>query len=232
MSSEQFDIFLILLKLKSYLVSLVDNIEVGNNPFEFTEEYLDRKCPDRKEEIMELLSTHNIRSDVEIAFDEKMHLKFKEMVKAREGAYSLSFILEKFNIESIQESIRERTLDEVKSAREEKLKQVVTLLVQLARIWTQRSELENIVEDFSFLEEEELIRPEEQKELGKLDHDTEMSFNTISKLSQLYLEHLIEYYFEFGGDVALSDFIMSLYQFKTMVKDKYKDLFNKSGLDA
>ena len=231
MSSEQFDLFLILLKLKSYLVSLVDKPEVENDPFELTEEFLDRKYPDRKEEILELLTSFKINSDAEIAFDEKMHLKFKEMVKAKEGAYNLSSILEKFKIESIQESMKEKTLDEVKTAREDKLKQIVALLVQLARIWTQRSELEDNAEDFAFLEEEDVIRPDEQKELGKLDHDTAISFNMISRLSQLYLEQLIEYYFDFGGDVALSDFIKNLDQFKTMVQNKYKDLFNKSGLD-
>ena len=231
MGSEQFDLFLILLKLKSYLVSLVDSPEAEGNPFEFTEEYLDRKYPDKKEEIIGLLTSFNIHSDADIAFDEKIHLKFKEMVKTREGAYNLSSILEKFNIDTIQESMREKTLDEVKSAREDKLKQIVALLVQLARIWTQRSELEDNAEDFAFLEEEDVIRPDEQKELGKLDHDTAKSYNAISKLSQLYLEQLIEYYFDFGGDVALSDFIKDLDQFKTMVQNKYKDLFNKSGLD-
>ena len=232
MSSEQFDLFLILLKLKSYLVSLVDRPETENNPFEYTEEYLERKYPDRKEEIMELLLSFQIHSDAEITFDEKIHLRFKEMVKATEGAYNLSSILEKFNIELIQESVKEKTLDEIKSAREEKLKQIVTLLVQLARVWTQRSELEDNVEDFSLLEEEEVIRPDEQKELGKLDRDTMLSFNMISKLSQIYLEQLIEYYFSFGGDLALADFINNLDQFKTMVRDKYKNLFNKSGLDT
>ena len=94
MSSEQFDLFLILLKLKSYLVSLVDKPETENNPFELTEEYLDRKYPDHKEEVLELLVSFKINGDADIAFDEKMHLKFKEMVKAKEGAYNLSSILE------------------------------------------------------------------------------------------------------------------------------------------
>lgn len=232
MSSEKFDLFLILLKLKSYLVSLVDHPESDINPFEYTEEYLERKYPERKEEIMDLLLSYHIHSDVEIAFDEKIHLKFKDMVKAKEESNNLLSILEKFNIELIQESVKEKTLDEIKSAREEKLKQIVTLLVQLARVWTQRSELENNVEDFSLLEEEEVIRPDEQKELGKLDRDTMLSFNMISKLSQIYLEQLIDYYFSFGGDLALADFIKNLEKFKILVNDKYKNLFNKSGLDS
>ena len=230
MSTEQFDLFLILLKLKSYLVSLVDEPVESENAFEFTEEFLERKYPERKNEVMELLNLSKIQSDVQIAFDEKIHLKFRDMVKVKESATGLSEILERFNIESISETNKEKALDEIKNAREDKLKQIVALLFQLARVWTQRSELENNVEDFSFLEEEEVIRPEEQKQLGKLDDDTMISFNTISKLSHLYLEQLIDYYFQFGGDIALPEFVKGLEEFKNAVESKYKDLFKKSGL--
>ena len=209
---------------------MVDHPSKGDDVFDYTEEFLDRKYPEHKSEIMELLLAYNIHGDAEIAFDEKMHLKFREMVKEKESASDLTSILEKFNIQAIEESIKDRTLVEIKSAREQKLKEVVTLLLQLARIWTQRGELESNVEDFSFLEEEELIRPEEQKELGKLDDDTMASYNAISKLSHLYLEHLIEYYFAFGGDLALTEFIKGLEDFKTFTERKYKELFKKSGL--
>lgn len=117
-------------------------------------------------------------------------------------------------------------------AREQKLKEIVTILLQLARLWTQRSALEENVDDFSFLDEEELIRPDEIKELGKLDNDTFRSFNTISKISNLYLEQLIEYYFQFGGDLALPEFIDELETLKNLVKQKYNNLFNNSGLNS
>jgi hypothetical protein len=227
MSSEQFDLFLILLKLKLYLVSLVVESE---NAFEFTEEFLERKYPERKKEVMELLNLSKIHSDVQIAFDEKIHLKFRDMIQVKESAAGLSEILERFNIESIRESNKEKALYEIKNAREDKIKQIVALLFQLARIWTQRSELENNVEDFSLLEEEELIRPEEQQQLGRLDDDTMISFSTISKLSHFYLELLIDYYFQFGGDIALPEFVKGLEEFKNAVESKYKDLFKKSGL--
>lgn len=231
MSNEQFDLFLILLKLKSYLVSLLDHPSLDGESLEYTEEFLDRKFPDRKDEILELLYSFNIRSDSEIAFDEKIHHKFKEMVKGKEKAFQLSSILEKLNIDSIEETIKDRTIEEIKIARDQKLKEIVSVLLQLARIWAKRSEIEGEFDNFSVLEEEDLIRPEEEEFLGRLGKDTSASFESISKITYLYLEILIEYYFKFGGDVALSDFINSLDELKDIVKTKYKELFKQSGLD-
>lgn len=230
MSSEQFDLFLILLRLKSYLVSLIDHPAAAED-YSFTEEFLERKYPDRKEEIIELLVNYDIHSDAEIAFNEKIHYKFRDMVRGRENASRLTNILEKFHIDSIENTVREKAFEELKLAREQKLKEIVSVLLQLARVWTQRSGLEENVDNFLLLEEEDVIRPEEEKELGKLDSDTMISYKTISKLTELYLEQLIEYYFRFGGDVELSGFIKELDEFKEIVKAKYNELFKKSGLD-
>lgn len=231
MSSEQFDLFLILLKLKSYLVSLIDHPSLGSNSLEISEEFLDRKYPEKKEEILELLTSFKIHSDSEIAFDEKIHHKFKEMVRGIEKAFQLSSILEKFHIDSIEETLKDRTVEEFRSARDQKLKEIVGVLLQLARIWAQRSEIEGDVDNFSLLEEEELIRPEEEEHLGKLGKDTSASFNSISKITQLYMEQFVEYYYKFGGDVELSEFIQGLDKIKLIVKQKYNDLLKQSGLD-
>ncbi|NMB82588.1 MAG: hypothetical protein GYA14_12300 [Ignavibacteria bacterium] len=231
MGNEQFDLFLILLKLKSYLISLIDHPSMGIDSVDYTEEFLDRKFPDRKEEILELLNSFNIKSDSEIAFDEKIHHKFKEMVKGKEKAYQLSSILEKLNIDSIQDTIKDKTIEEIKLARDEKLKEIVSILLQLARIWAKRSEIEGEFDSFSVLDEEELIRPEEEELLNKLDKDTSASFDTITQITHLYIEELIEYYFKFGGDVSLSKFINQLEELKHVVKTKYKELFKQSGLD-
>lgn len=231
MSNEQFDLFLILLKLKSYLISLIDHPSAAADSLEYTEEFLERKFPDKKDEVIELLYSFNIKNDAEIAFDEKIHHKFKEMVKGKERAYQLSSILEKLNIDSIQETIKDKTIEEIKLARDEKLKGIVSLLLQLARIWAKRSEIEGEFDNISFLDEEELIRPEEEELLNKLDKDTSASFNSISRITQLYLEELIEYYFKFGGDVSLSKFINELEELKGVVKTKYKELFKQSGLN-
>lgn len=153
------------------------------------------------------------------------------MVKGKEKAFQLSSILEKLNIDSIEETIKDRTIEELKIVRDQKLKEIVSVLLQLARIWAKRSEIEGEFDIFSVLEEEDLIRPEEEEFLGKLGKDTSASFDSISKITHLYLEILVEYYFKFGGDVALSDFINSLEELKDLVKSKYKELFKQSGLD-
>lgn len=232
MISEQFELFLILLKLRSYLVSLIDHPSEGKDSLAITEEFLERKYPERKAEVLELFSLHKINSDSQIAFDEKIHLRFKEIIKESVKSFQLSNILEKFQIESVDETIKEKTVEELRLAREQKLKEIVSVLLQLARIWTQRSDLENDVDDFSVLEEEDLIRPEEIMQLGKLGSDTNTSYKAIAKITHLYLEHLVEYYFKFGGDIVLSDFIKGLDEFKILLQSKYNDLFKQSGLDA
>lgn len=230
MSTEQFDLFLILLRLKSYLVSLLDHPSMGSDNLDYTDEFLERKYPERKTEILELLVSNNINCDSEIAFDEKIHTKFKEIIKGKEKAFHLSTILEKLHIENIEETTREKTIEELRSSRDQKLREIVSALLQLARIWSQRSELEEYVDHFSILEEEDLIRPEEIEELGKLDKDTSKSFNAITKLTEIYLEQLTEYYFKYGGDIELADFIKDLDKVKKLFQEKYDDLFKKSGL--
>ncbi len=231
MSSVQFDIFIILLKLKSYLISMIDDPAHGYDGFELSEEYLSRKYPERKDEILELLAANKISSDAEIAFDELIHQKFKEIVTRLEPSVKLSEILDKYNIIAFNDSIREKVLDEMKHYRDQKLKEIVSVLLQLARIWTQRNEIENNIENFSFLDQEELIRPDELQKLDKLDEDTSVSFSAISKLTQIYLEYLVEYYFRRGGNSALVQFINELEEFRKLASAKYKDLLKEQGFD-
>ncbi|MCX6170468.1 MAG: hypothetical protein NTX65_14070 [Ignavibacteriales bacterium] len=231
MASEQFELFVILLKLKSYLISLLDDPSLDYNSFDYTEEYLLRKYPDRKEEVLGMLMANKIESDAQIAFSENIQQKFKEIVIGLDSPHKLSEILDKFQIEAINDTLREKTLDDIKLNREQKLKEIVSVLLQLARIWTRRNEIENNIEDFSLLDEEEVIRPEELEELGQLDFETSVSYNTISKLTEIYLEQLAEYYFRFGGDISLVKLLDSVDEFKRLVSNKYRDLFNEHGLD-
>lgn len=230
MAYEQFDMFIILLKLKSYLISLIDDPSLEYTSFEYTEEYLLRKYPERKEEVIQLLKENKIESDGQIAFDENIQHKFKEIVIGPDSPQKLSEILDKFQIAAISDTLKEKILDGIKHSRQQKLKEIVSVLLQLARIWTKRNEIENSIEDFSLLDEEDLIRPEELRELGQLDHATSVSYKTISKLSEIYLEQLADYYFRFGGDVSLVQFIDSMEEFKRIVSLKYRDLFNEHGL--
>lgn len=231
MDSEQFDLFIILLKLKSYLVSLLDDPANPSEDFEYTEEFLLRKYPDHKDDIISLLTSNNIISDTQIAFTENIQQKFKEIVLGSEPSEKLSNILDKYQIMSIKETLNDKTLDDIRLSREQKLREIISVLLQLARVWSQRSAIENTIEDFSVLDEEDLIRPEELDSLYKLDHVTADSFTTISKLTNIYLEQLIEYYFKFGGDVSLVQFISILEEFKQVVLKQYKNLFKEHGLD-
>ena len=231
MGSEQFDLFIILLKLKSYLVSLMDDPTNSPENFDYTEEFLLRKYPEHKDEIIELLTSNNILNDAQIAFTENIQQKFREIVLGSEPSEKLSNILDKYQIMSIKESLNDKTLDDLKLLREQKLREIISVLLQLARVWSQRSAIENTIEDFSVLDEEDLIRPEELDKLYKLDYVTSNSFEAISKLTNIYLEQLIEYYFKFGGDVSLVQFISILDEFKQVVLKKYKNLFKEHGLD-
>lgn len=231
MSSEKFDLFLILLRLKSYLISLMDDTSSSYQGFDYTQEYLERKFPERKEEILDLLISNKIESDAQIAFDEKIHHKFKEIILDKENPIDLSEILEKNKIVSIDNSIRESRIESFRLQRDTLLKEIITILFQMANAWTQRTELENKIQDYSLLSEEEVLRPEEKQKLDELDENTSFSYNSISKLTQHYLNQLIEYYFRYGGDLPLLEFIDRLDAFKKAVYKKYFNLIRNSGLD-
>jgi hypothetical protein len=227
MSNETFDLFLTLIKLKSYLISLVDQPEDCYKNFNLTEEYLKRRCPDKSEEIIGLLKKNKINSDCDIAFDETIHEKFKEIAASENNLVDLPTLLENLEIDS-----KNLFSNEVlKSRREEKLREILKVLFHLAQNWVARKELENDVEDYSLLEEEDLIRPDEEKKLSKLDTYNSVSYNNISILSKKYLEQLTEYYFEYGGDISLVEFVNYLANLKMGITKKYLELFKKHGLD-
>lgn len=76
MSTEPNNLLFTLLKIKSFLLSMLESVEDGSDNLELTEEFLERRFPDSKEEILEILISHGINTDAEIAFDQKIHLKF------------------------------------------------------------------------------------------------------------------------------------------------------------
>jgi len=77
MKTDQNDLFMLLIKLKSYLLSLMESPKDSDGKFTYTNEYLQRRFPQKREEIISLLKEHNITSDEEIAFDDKVHTKFR-----------------------------------------------------------------------------------------------------------------------------------------------------------
>jgi len=227
MSKENFDLFLTLIKLKSYLISIVDQPEDCLRNFNYTEEYLTRKCPEQKDFIVSLLKENKINSDCDIAFDETIHEKFKEIAINKNKLVDLPTLLSKFEIEANNLTVDDKYLFE----REEYIKEILNTLFHIAKNWAARKEIENDVESFSTLEEEELIRPDEEQKLNRLDNYNSLSFNNISILTRKYIEQYTDYYFKYGGDISLEEFLNYIPNLKEAITQKYKKLFKDSGLE-
>ncbi|HEX9740265.1 MAG TPA: hypothetical protein VGA29_05780, partial [Ignavibacteriaceae bacterium] len=161
--TEKPDLFYILLKLRSYLVSLINSPEECDDSFSYTEEFLERRYPEMKEEIMELLITNGINSDYDIAFNEKIVFKFKDMISGTEKRTDISSLLKKYDIDAISLERDRKKSESFKNERERELNKVIETLFQLAANWAVHRELENKVDDYSTLSEEDLIRPDEAK---------------------------------------------------------------------
>jgi hypothetical protein len=231
MDPQKSELFFLLLKLKSYLVSMIDNSEEAEKDFYYTEEYLDRRFPEKKEEIIELLVTNGINSDGEIAFNEKIVFEFKKMTSLNEENIDLTSLLRKFEIEAVGIERENRKRNSYISERDKELNEILSIIFQLATNWALHRELENKVDDYSALSSEELIRPEEEKKYDALGKSTSVSFENISKLTEKYIYNLTDYYFKFGGDLTLIEFVSELDRIKAMVFKKYSDLFKKHGLN-
>lgn len=231
MDSENFDLFFTLLKLKSYLVSLIDNPEDSGEDLIYTDEYLERKVPEMKEQIIDLLKENEIFTDADIAFNENIHLKFKEMVDAEKKVKILNELLAELEIKSDERNNKIIQIEIWQKERAEKLDKILSVLYHLAKNWVIHKDLENKIDDYSVLDSEELLRPEEEKKLVQLGTSGAVSFDIISQLSKKYIEMLIDYYFSYGGDIPLNSFVSYLENVKEMLDERYKELFRKHGLE-
>lgn len=229
---EKTDLFYILLKLRSYLVSLINSPEECDDTFTFTEEFLDRRYPEMKEIIMDLLLANGINSDYDIAFNEKIVFKFKDMIAETEKRTDISVLLKKYDIDAISLERDRKKLESFQNKRERELNKVIENLFQLAANWAVHRELENKVDDYSTLSEEDLIRPEEEKSFDTLGKNTDASFDKISKLTEKYIHLLTDYYFRYGGDLTLIEFAEELEKIKVSVFKKYADLLKKHGFEG
>lgn len=231
MESDKPDLFYILLKLRSYLISLLNTPEECDDTFAYTEEFLERRYPEMKEEVMELLVENGINSDYDIAFNEKIVFRFKEMISGTEKRADITSLLKKFEIDTLSLERDKKKTESYRNERERELNKVLEALFQLAANWAVHRELESKVDDYSTLSEEDLIRPEEEKSYDDLGKNTEVSFDKISRLTEKYIHLLTDYYFKYGGDITLIEFVEELEKIKVAVFKKYADLFKKHGLD-
>jgi hypothetical protein len=200
--------------------------------FSYTEEYLDRKFPAQKDEIIDLLEKNSIYSDSDIAFDEKILIKFRDMTSKKDAQNSLAKILEELEIETRSIGNKEENRSNYVKERGEKLNKILSVLFQLATNWAVLIELEDKVDDYSLLNDEQVLRPDEEKNLDALDDTTSKSFNVISDLTKNYVKLLTDFYFNYGGNLALKDFVEELHDLKNTVEKKYYDLFKSHGLDT
>ncbi|MDO8550157.1 MAG: hypothetical protein Q7S39_08420 [Ignavibacteria bacterium] len=226
------DLFYILLKLRSYLVSLINSPEECDDTFTYTEEFLERRYPEMKEEIMELLIVNGIKSDYDIAFNEKIVFKLKEMISGTGKRTDITALLKKFDIDTISLERDRKKFESFRNERERELNKVIENLFQLAANWAVHRELENKVDDYSTLREEDLIRPDEAKNYDTLGKNTDASFDKISRLTEKYIHLLTDYYFRYGGDLTLIEFVEELEKIKVSVFKKYAELFKKHGLQG
>jgi len=227
MYEENFNLFFMLVKLKFYIVSMMDSPEAGKS-FYLSEEFLERRVPEKKSEILESLKTHGINSDADIAFDDSVILKFREMVREKEQHIDLSTILD--NLEIGSRALSRKSTEEYRTEREKQGHAILENLFQLSSNWVLHKELENKFEDYSILDEEELIRPEEAEKLNVLNSKTSASFKIITELSTTYIALLADYYFKYGGDLQLREFWRYLEKIKKDIEIKYKELFRSYGL--
>jgi len=229
MNGESYNLFYTLVKLKFYLVSLLDTPQ-ENKTFYFTEEFLERRLPERKKEIIDILNNYGVSSDSDIAFDDSVILKFKEIVKEKEQHINLTTILHNLDIES--NALSRSSLDQQRSDREKQAHTILENLFQLSTNWVMHKEIENKFEDYSILDEEDVIRPEETEKLDVLNSNTTSSFEIITQLTIHYIDLLADYYFKYGGDIQLKEFWQDLEKIKKDIQIRYKELFRSSGLDT
>jgi hypothetical protein len=190
---------------------------------------LNRKYPEEKEKIINLLVENKIKGDCDIIFDEQVHLKFKEIANKTKKEIDLLELLEKLKIES-EELIKEDAVENYKSQKEYDVKNILNSLFQLAKAWSAHKELNKNFDNYSVLDEESVIRPDEEIKLNNLDQNSDISFRIISSQSIKYLELYADYFFRHGGDVFLDKFKEELEKLKNSITEKYEDFLKNHGI--
>jgi len=231
MIEEKFDLFMTLMKLKSYLLSLLDSPVAGASSFSYTEEFLERKYPAKKEVIISLLVEYDIKSDSDIAFNSDIHIKFKEIVSGQTKKIDIKELLSSLDISSGELLKHNESIQDLKLLKEQKIRDIIKVLFKLGKSWGAHNILDNYLNDFSVLEDSDMIRPEEENHLDSLNQESLYSFAKISEFTKIYLELFSDYYFNYGGDIHLNDFLESLSDMKKLVSVKYEELFQKYGLN-
>lgn len=230
MNSNRIELFIKLVKLKSYLASMIDNEEDCPDSFYHTDEFLSLRYPEEKKEIISLLKQNNIKNDSDIIFDDQIHQKFKEITEGTGVNFTIDELLNEVGITSEQLNFINNYLEKYKLEREDDLKEIVGILLHIAKIWVKHQDIENTVDDFALLNEEDVLRPDEEAEYSVADNVSVVSLTQLAELTNKYLILISKYFFKYGGNVQLKKFISQLDDVKNMIMKDYSDLFEKSGL--
>ena len=224
------DVFVILLRLKSYLISLIDTPDDCDESLEYSKEYLSRKFPEMSLMLLDMLQENEIYSDCQIVFDPDIQDKFKKIAQGETTKIELDEILYKYNIESKDLLLSNEWNKTVKTNREEMIRQIVSILLKTANEWVNRKDLEENIDDISLLIEEDVLRAEEVDKLNSISNETGLSFSKLSTLTLIYIKFFTDYLFDHGGDVSLKNFQQKLWKISKNIDTKYKNLLNRNGL--
>jgi hypothetical protein len=211
---------------------MIDEENDSGRNFYFTEEYLGSRFPEQKSEIISLLKKFNLKSDCDIVFNEQVHHIFRDMVASQIPNKNLNYILKQQKIVGLKPDEVENFLEDFQKNRDTSIKEMVTILLKLTKLWSNYHEIESKVDDFIELDEKEVLRPEEEKEFQTLDQDASIFLDKITFLTKNYLEILIDFLFKFGGDIQLQTSVTQFDELKTSVDNYYNELFLRSGLKS
>lgn len=232
MPQKQSEILLTLVKLRYYLVSLIENPEECFDNFNLSEEFFERRNILDGQELISKLEENGISNDCDIAFNKDIHNIFRNVAQDFSSMPDLKSILEDFEIEINESYLKEDNISKFRRKREESLNEIIGILFKLAKNWSMHHEIEDSIDDFNALDDVELLRPDEEKQLDVLGDNSVYSFNVISKQTEKYIQLLSDYYFKYGGDLILAGFVNDISNLKTEVAKKYSDLSKSQGLDT
>ena len=231
MAAYQSEILLTLVKLRYFLISLIESPEECYDNFNISEEFFERRNIINGNELLEKLQDNGINNDCDIAFNKDIHNIFKIVSQDFSSNPDLKSMLEEFEIEVNEALIKEDNISKFRREREEKLNEIINILFKLAKEWSMHHEIEDSIDDFNALDDVELLRPDEEKQLDVLGDNSVYSFDIISKQTEKYIELLYDYYFKYGGDLILAGFVNDISKLKSVVAKKYSNLSKENGID-
>lgn len=231
MAAYQSEILLTLVKLRYFLISLIESPEECFDNFNISEEFFERRNIINGNELLEKLQDNGINNDCDIAFNKNIHNIFKIVSQDFSSNPDLKSMLEEFEIEVNEALIKEDNISKFRRKREEKLNEIINILFKLAKEWSMHHEIEDSIDDFNALDDVELLRPDEEKQLDVLGDNSVYSFDIISKQTEKYIELLSDYYFKYGGDLILAGFVNDISNLKSVVAKKYSNLSKENGID-